>query len=43
MICGSKCENCIYHHSGEDTCNFTYCIKEEYDEYDGVGNYKNNY
>ena len=40
MICDSGCKNCIYYDGG-DTCCFSWCIKEEADNYDVPGNYQN--
>ena len=40
MICDSECKNCIYYNGG-DTCCFSWCIKEEADDYDVPGNYQN--
>ena len=40
MICDSGCKNCIYYDE-EDTCCFSWCIKEEADDYDVPGNYQN--
>ena len=40
MICDSGCKNCIYYNGG-DTCCFSWCIKEEADDYDVPGNYQN--